>query len=108
MSVPQLSDVGALEGGLSIRSLASVLGDDTNVHELLLSDDAGAGPMFALNSALMADGVVIDIAKDTSPAKPLHIVHIASGNDANRLFIENSRGHGELIVRDILHRNRTV
>ena len=32
---------------------------------------------------------------------------IASGNDANRLFIENSRGHGELIVRDILDRRRT-
>jgi thioredoxin reductase (NADPH) len=29
---------------------------------------------------------------------------IASGNDANRLFIENSRGHGELIVRDLLER----
>jgi thioredoxin reductase (NADPH) len=29
---------------------------------------------------------------------------IASGNDANRLFIENARGHGELIVRDILAR----
>jgi thioredoxin reductase (NADPH) len=27
---------------------------------------------------------------------------IASGNDANRLFIENSRGHGELIVRHLL------
>jgi bacillithiol disulfide reductase len=27
---------------------------------------------------------------------------IASGNDANRLFIENARGHGELIVRHIL------
>jgi len=27
---------------------------------------------------------------------------IASGNDANRLFIENARGHGELIVRDVL------
>src|SRR6476660_542732 len=26
---------------------------------------------------------------------------IASGNDANRLFIENSRGHGDLIIRDI-------
>ena len=26
---------------------------------------------------------------------------IASGNDANRLFIENARGHGELIVGDI-------
>jgi thioredoxin reductase (NADPH) len=29
---------------------------------------------------------------------------IASGNDANRLFIENARGHGELIVRDIVAR----
>jgi thioredoxin reductase (NADPH) len=29
---------------------------------------------------------------------------IASGNDANRLFIENARGHGDLIVRDILTR----
>jgi thioredoxin reductase (NADPH) len=27
---------------------------------------------------------------------------IASGNDANRLFIENARGHGELIVGDLL------
>ena len=33
---------------------------------------------------------------------------IASGNDANRLFIENSRGHGELIVRDILTRRPTA
>ncbi|HEU4955932.1 MAG TPA: YpdA family putative bacillithiol disulfide reductase [Gemmatimonadales bacterium] len=31
---------------------------------------------------------------------------IASGNDANRLFIENARGHGELIVGDLLARRR--
>jgi thioredoxin reductase (NADPH) len=31
---------------------------------------------------------------------------IASGNDANRLFIENARGHGELIVRDLLERRK--
>lgn len=79
---PALSDLAALEGGLHIRSLATVLADDKNVHDLLLSDDAGAGAMFALNSALMGDGVVIDIAKDASPAKPLHIVHIASGAPA--------------------------
>jgi thioredoxin reductase (NADPH) len=30
---------------------------------------------------------------------------IASGNDANRLFIENARGHGELIVGDIVARS---
>lgn len=77
--VAELSDMAALEGGLQIRSLAAVLADDTNVHDLLASDDAGAGPMFALNSALMADGVVIDIARESSPARPLHIVHVASG-----------------------------
>ncbi len=29
---------------------------------------------------------------------------MASGKDANRLFIENARGHGELIVRDVIRR----
>jgi thioredoxin reductase (NADPH) len=29
---------------------------------------------------------------------------IASGNDANRLFIENARGHGELIVRGLMRK----
>jgi thioredoxin reductase (NADPH) len=33
---------------------------------------------------------------------------IASGNDANRLFIENARGHGELIVRHILQSRADV
>jgi thioredoxin reductase (NADPH) len=33
---------------------------------------------------------------------------IASGNDANRLFIENARGHGELIVSDIVACGRQV
>jgi thioredoxin reductase (NADPH) len=33
---------------------------------------------------------------------------IASGNDANRLFIENARGHGELIVRDLLQRRQAM
>ncbi len=33
---------------------------------------------------------------------------IASGNDANRLFIENARGHGELILRHVLTTFRTA
>jgi thioredoxin reductase (NADPH) len=43
---------------------------------------------------------------ETSMATPVEGCYlagvIASGNDANRLFIENARGHGELIVRHIL------
>lgn len=33
---------------------------------------------------------------------------IASGNDANRLFIENARVHGELIVRHMVHSRNGV
>jgi len=44
----------------------------------VLGDNAGAGAMFALNSALMSGGVVIDLAKDSQPAKPFHIVHVAA------------------------------
>jgi thioredoxin reductase (NADPH) len=33
---------------------------------------------------------------------------IASGNDANRLFIENARGHGELILRHLLQSRALV
>jgi thioredoxin reductase (NADPH) len=62
-------------------------------------------------------GVAVDAATgipahdEATMATPLPGVYlagvIASGNDANRLFIENSRGHGELIVRDILEARRT-
>ena len=78
--VPALSDLAALEGGLQVRPLSAALADDGNVHDLMLGDDAGAGPMFALNSALMTDGVVIDIARDSQLAKPLHIVHVATAS----------------------------
>jgi thioredoxin reductase (NADPH) len=48
--------------------------------------------------------------QEATMATPLPGVYlagvIASGNDANRLFIENARGHGELIVRDLLDQRR--
>ena len=38
----------------------------------------------------------------STPVSGLYLAGvIASGNDANRLFIENARGHGELIVRHL-------
>lgn len=67
-------------------------------------------------SLLRHIGVAVDEASgvpahdEATMATPVDGVYlagvIASGNDANRLFIENARGHGELIVRDILARRR--
>jgi Fe-S cluster assembly protein SufD len=75
---PKLSDVGRLETGLSIRTLRDVLAaDDAALHAQLLAPD-NSDAMVALNSAMMTDGLVIEIADGTALTQPLHIVHIAS------------------------------
>ena len=75
---PKLSDVGRLESGLSIRTLRDVLeADEAALHAKLLAPD-NSDAMVALNSAMMTDGLVIEIADGTALTQPLHIVHVAS------------------------------
>jgi Fe-S cluster assembly protein SufD len=42
--------------------------------------------MVALNSAMMTDGVVIEVADGAALTQPLHIVHIASGAEPAAMF----------------------
>jgi Fe-S cluster assembly protein SufD len=76
---PKLSDLGDLEKGLAIRTLRDVLeaGDAALQAQLFALDSAN--PMVALNSAMMTDGVVIEIANGVVLTQPLQIVHVASG-----------------------------
>ena len=74
MLVPELSDL-APEPGLKISSLAAALGrgDAATIARL------GVGPAegdvaYALNTAFMGDGVVIELEPGTRPARPLHLV----------------------------------
>jgi len=46
----------------------------------------GSDPMVALNSAMMTDGLVIEVANGAALAQPLHIVHIASGGLPAAMF----------------------
>ena len=68
-----------LEKGLGIRTLREVLeaGDAALQAQLFAPDNSN--PMVALNSAMMTDGVVIEVADGAVLTQPLHIVHIASG-----------------------------
>jgi Fe-S cluster assembly protein SufD len=76
---PKLSDLGGLEKGVSIRTLREMLeGGDAALQAQLLAPD-NSNPMVALNSAMMTDGMVIDIADGVVLTQPLQIVHIASG-----------------------------
>jgi Fe-S cluster assembly protein SufD len=83
---PKLSDLGDPEKGLGIRTLREVLeaGDATLQAQLFSPDNSN--PMVALNSAMMTDGVVIEVADGAVLTQPLHVVHVASGGTASAMF----------------------
>jgi Fe-S cluster assembly protein SufD len=83
---PTLSETGNPETGLVIRSLREVLeaGDAALQARVLALDSSDS--MVALNSAMMTDGVAIEVADGTALARPLHIVHIASAAEPSAMF----------------------
>jgi Fe-S cluster assembly protein SufD len=75
----KLSDLSDPEPGLGIRTLREVLeAGDAALHAQLFTPEL-SNPMVALNSAMMTDGLVIEVADGAVLKQPLHIVHIASG-----------------------------
>lgn len=117
------------EGSISVRwrsrvqaitpTDVEVVSDATGAAERLPCDAVLAMTGYHADTALLRRlGVPVDDVSgvpahdDTTMGTPVEGVYLAgvlaSGNDANRLFIENSRGHGELIVRDLLARRRSA
>jgi thioredoxin reductase (NADPH) len=95
-----------------------IASDETGAVECLPADAVLAMTGYHADTAILQRlGVPVDPATgipahdEDSMATTVPGVYlagvIASGNDANRLFIENARGHGELIVRDILQKKPT-
>jgi Fe-S cluster assembly protein SufD len=82
--IAALSDLAALEPGLSIRTLAETLASPNAGIVAALSQTAAASdPMFALNGAMMGDGIVIDLADETNLARPIQLIHVACGGPAS-------------------------
>ncbi len=103
---PKLSEIGKLEKGLAIRTLREALeAGDAALHEQLFTPD-NSESMVALNSAMMTDGVVIDVADGAVLTQPLHIVHIASGGAPAAMFtrsmIRVGKGAGATLVESYI------
>lgn len=81
---PVLSDLGELEKGLTIRPLREAL-DDAALQAQIFSLDT-SNPMVALNSAMLTDGIAIEIADGTVLAQPLHVVHVSASATAASMF----------------------
>src|SRR6202171_6044573 len=83
---PKLSETTDLEKGLGIRTLREVLdAGDTALQAQLFAPD-NSDSMVALNSAMMTDGLVIEVADGAVLTQPLHIVHITSGAAPAAMF----------------------
>jgi len=81
--VPEMSDVAALESGLSVASLADALaandpGVIAHLGKLAPADDTAV----ALNTALMGDGALIRIAAGATIQRPLHLLFVAAQKPA--------------------------
>jgi Fe-S cluster assembly protein SufD len=83
---PKLSNIADLEKGLGVRTLREVLEDGDSALQAPLFAPDNSDAMVALNSAMMTDGIVIEVADGAVLTQPLHIVHIASGGAPAAMF----------------------
>jgi Fe-S cluster assembly protein SufD len=83
---PELSDLAGLEPGLKISSLAAALG---HAAPEITARLGAAGPAegdvaYALNTAFMGDGAVVDVSAEI--ARPLHLVFVYGSQRAAAVF----------------------
>lgn len=83
---PKLSETSDLGKDISIRTLREVLEAGDAALQAELFAPANSDAMVALNSAMMTDGFVIEVADNAVIPRPLHIVHIASGAAPAAMF----------------------
>ena len=85
--VPELSDLAALEPGLTIRSMAKALASgDAAVAERLGRVVPNDNVAVALNTAFMGDGLVIEVAAGAALTRPLHLVFFNAGGSPASVF----------------------
>ena len=75
---PELSTLAALPAGVRVLDLATALRDEPSLVERHLTKYAGfeEHAFTALNTALMADGAVVHVARETVAETPVHLLFV--------------------------------
>ena len=106
---PKLSDLADPEQGLRIRTLREVLEAGEAELQSQVFAARNADPMLALNSAMMTDGVVVEVAEGIVLARPLHIVHVATAAKPAAMFTRSllrlDRAAGATLVESYIAGN---
>ena len=98
-----IAERSVLPDGLRVRTLEEALRDGEPQSTLLRVPSGGGTERFAaLNAALCADTVVVDIADRAAPAEPLHVVLVSGGPEARmahpRVLIRAGSGSTARVV----------
>src|SRR5450432_83821 len=86
--VPELSDLAGLEPGLTIASLADALGRGAPdvAARLGTAGPAEGDVAYALNTAFMGDGAIVQVAEGAQIERPLHLVFRYAAPHAAAVF----------------------
>lgn len=89
--VPELSDLKDLEAGLTITSLSTALASGTPaVVARIAESNVSLGDIaYALNTAFMADGAVIDVAAGKHIARPIHLAFAYCNEASASVFVRS-------------------
>ena len=81
---PAWSDFKTSDPGITIDELFKFLTDnpDFRLGQVPGTDD----PAYWLNTAFMSGGVALRVKRGTTPAKPIHIAHVFSGDSGAALY----------------------
>ncbi|MDH3640388.1 MAG: Fe-S cluster assembly protein SufD, partial [Gammaproteobacteria bacterium] len=97
---PRLSTLDSLPHGVTLSTIGALLHEgSTTIIDHMASNEA-AFP--ALNSALLSDGVLIDLAPDTLLEEPIHVIFLNQPADAPKLntarLIVNGRRNSRCVI----------
>ncbi len=88
--VPDLSDLAALEPGLTIRSMAQALAANDpaiarHLGKVVPTDNIAV----MLNTAFMQDGAIIEVAAGAALMRPIHLLFVNAGGQPASVFVRS-------------------
>lgn len=98
---PALSEPGSLPAGVRLGTLADALAHEADLVQQAFGSETDGNSTAALNLALATDGAFVYLARGAALEKPVHVVFVASGENAavfpRNLYVAEAGAHGRVV-----------
>lgn len=99
--MPALGQLGTLPAGVRLGTLADALAHEADLVQQAFGSETDGSSAAALNLALAGDGAFVHLARGVSLDEPVHVVFVASGDQAaafpRNLYVAESGSHGNIV-----------